>query len=566
MDQGDAQDLMQLARGALGLGKSAKRFPKKETLHYLYSRHINTELPLDELLHREFAAVPGVRAADRRVVRRLHAEEAGAQSRRLRRPPALLGDDARGVARPRRADVRPLRPRARRRVPGHQPAAGAHPSRHVRDHRKLTVVGDDAQSIYSFRGAHFRNILDFPRQYPGTTLVTLAQNYRSTQPILALSNILISRAEERFTKDLWTAREGRREALARHGEGRGAADAVRRGPRAPAARRRDAAARDGRALPRGLHVGRSRDRAHQPEDPVREVGRPQVPRGGAREGRPRVPARQRQPARRGELVSHPHAHAGHRRRDRARADGLDGGALLGSGRVHAPHRSAEGARRAPLARAAAASAAGRRQWRRRRRRCPRRERHHGGARALRRHPQGEVRPARSPPGRPRSARTIAAGYPSRGASSPRSRSIRRRARRISPAAASRSRDALVLSTVHSAKGKEWKAVFLIWAVDGWFPSSRAADDPDALEEERRLMYVALTRAKTSWPSSIRCRSYGSRRGADYSIDQLSRFLDRGVRATMQRVVVEEPGDVPPPEAPAGPAIDLRAIMRGRFGK
>ena len=53
MDQGDAEDLMQLARGAMGLGKSLKRFPKKETLHWLYSRHINTELPLDELLHRD---------------------------------------------------------------------------------------------------------------------------------------------------------------------------------------------------------------------------------------------------------------------------------------------------------------------------------------------------------------------------------------------------------------------------------------------------------------------------------------------------------------------------------
>src|SRR5206468_8927486 len=75
-------------------------------------------------------------------------------------------------------------------------------------HRRLTVVGDDAQSIYAFRGAHFRNILDFPRQFPGATMVTLAQNYRSTEPILALSNIVISRAEERFTKDLWTTRQG----------------------------------------------------------------------------------------------------------------------------------------------------------------------------------------------------------------------------------------------------------------------------------------------------------------------------------------------------------------------
>jgi DNA helicase II / ATP-dependent DNA helicase PcrA len=129
-------------------------------------------------------------------------------------------------------------------------------------------------------------------------------------------------------------------------------------------------------------------------------------------------------------------------------------------------------------------------------------------------------------------------------------------------------DCLVLSTVHSAKGKEWKAVFLIWAVDGWFPSSRAVEDPDELEEERRLMYVALTRAKDELAVVYPMQVYGSRRGSDYSIDQLSRFLDRGVRGTMQRIVVEEPGEPPAPAPiPAGqPAIDLRAIMRGRFGK
>jgi DNA helicase-2/ATP-dependent DNA helicase PcrA len=125
-------------------------------------------------------------------------------------------------------------------------------------------------------------------------------------------------------------------------------------------------------------------------------------------------------------------------------------------------------------------------------------------------------------------------------------------------------DALVLSTVHSAKGKEWKAVFLIWAVDGWFPASRSIEDPDELEEERRLMYVALTRAKDELAIIYPMQVYGSRRGADYSFDQLSRFLDRGVRATMQRVVVEEPGDAPPPSATTAPVVDLRALVKARF--
>ena len=108
-------------------------------------------------------------------------------------------------------------------------------------------------------------------------------------------------------------------------------------------------------------------------------------------------------------------------------------------------------------------------------------------------------------------------------------------------------------------------MFVIWAVDGWFPSSRAVEDPDELEEERRLMYVALTRAKDELAIIYPMQVYGSRRGAEYSFDQLSRFLDRGVRATMQRVVVEEPGEAPAAPQTQAPEIDLRALMRGRFG-
>ena len=72
----------------------------------------------------------------------------------------------------------------------------------------LTVVGDDAQSIYSFRAATVRNILDFPQQFPGTTVIPLEQNYRSTQPILAATNQVIALSTERHEKELWSARTG----------------------------------------------------------------------------------------------------------------------------------------------------------------------------------------------------------------------------------------------------------------------------------------------------------------------------------------------------------------------
>jgi DNA helicase-2/ATP-dependent DNA helicase PcrA len=74
-------------------------------------------------------------------------------------------------------------------------------------HENICVVGDDAQSIYSFRAATIRNILDFPTHFPGTEIVTLEENYRSTKPILAASNAVMEQASERYTKELWSQRQ-----------------------------------------------------------------------------------------------------------------------------------------------------------------------------------------------------------------------------------------------------------------------------------------------------------------------------------------------------------------------
>jgi DNA helicase-2/ATP-dependent DNA helicase PcrA len=75
------------------------------------------------------------------------------------------------------------------------------------------VVGDDAQSIYSFRAADIHNILEFPKQFPGTKQVTLEQNYRSCRPILDATNHIIALASERYSKDLWSTREGEQKPL-----------------------------------------------------------------------------------------------------------------------------------------------------------------------------------------------------------------------------------------------------------------------------------------------------------------------------------------------------------------
>jgi DNA helicase II / ATP-dependent DNA helicase PcrA len=77
------------------------------------------------------------------------------------------------------------------------------------EHQNIMVVGDDSQSIYSFRGADFRNIMDFPQLFPGTRVITLEENYRSVEPILALTNQLIDQAIEKYPKTLFSKRTGR---------------------------------------------------------------------------------------------------------------------------------------------------------------------------------------------------------------------------------------------------------------------------------------------------------------------------------------------------------------------
>jgi len=162
--------------------------------------------------------------------------------------------------------------------------------------------------------------------------------------------------------------------------------------------------------------------------------------------------------------------------------------------------------------------------------------------------------------------TIAAGYPSRSAFLAAIALEPPQGTQDLAGSSTEEQDTLVLSTVHSAKGKEWDAVFVIWAVDGWFPLSRSLSDDAELEEERRLMYVAMTRPRKHLMVTYPVNSYSTRRGSDYTIDQLSRFLDRGVRDQMERVVpkFDDAPDAPPDATPAQ-AIDLRALMQKRFG-
>ncbi|HSA57431.1 MAG TPA: 3'-5' exonuclease, partial [Gemmatimonadaceae bacterium] len=160
---------------------------------------------------------------------------------------------------------------------------------------------------------------------------------------------------------------------------------------------------------------------------------------------------------------------------------------------------------------------------------------------------------------------IAAGYPSRGAFlSAIALEPPQGTQDLAGGATGDDQDALILSTAHSAKGKEWDAVFVIWAVDGWFPMARAVNDESELEEERRLMYVAMTRARDHLAVTYPLNAYSTRRSADYTIDQLSRFIDRGVQALMERVVPRFDDEAPPAIEPPVSGLDLRELLRRRF--
>ncbi|HEX3865824.1 MAG TPA: ATP-dependent helicase [Gemmatimonadaceae bacterium] len=569
MDQGDAEDLVQLARNALGFGKHEKRFPKKETLHYIYSRFLNTERPVETIVEQEFPQFVEFRAemlqifgeyTNRKAERNLvdYDDLLFFWAQMLEQSPALA-DRIAGrydhVLVDEYQDTNVLQARILRGM--------------CRTHRNITVVGDDAQSIYSFRGASFRNILDFPKQFADTAIVALEQNYRSTQPILDVTNTLISRALERFTKQLWTLRTGtdapwlvtaRDEQqqtrfvvdriLELHEEGvplHEMAVLVRAGYMSAdleielTNRKIPFEKWGGLKFLEAAHVKDVLAFLRVLENPRDEVSwyrilmlMPGIGDVTARAMMESMAERSWDANAFSHFAPPPKARDAHRElsallKTLRRARDADGS------------HAREGAVGEDI----------------------------DAIRALYDSILGE----RYDRSEPRMAdldqlRVIAAGYPSRAAFLA--------ALALEPPSSTQDLaggsdsddDALVISTAHSAKGKEWDAVFVIWAVDGWFPSSRSLEDEDQLEEERRLMYVALTRAKNHLAVTYPLNVYATRRGADYSIDQLSRFIDRGVREKMQRVV---PQDSANSQAPAiaptnqSPHIDLRSLLRGRFG-
>lgn len=205
-DRGDSEDLMGMVRHEIGLSNTEKRFPLKGTCLSIYSRVVNSRAPLDQVLQSTF---PWCSEWEGQLKTLFGAYVDAKQEQNVLDYDDLLlfwaemaGDPVLGpelgalfdhVLVDEYQDTNRLQASI---LTGMKPGGEG-----------VMVVGDDAQSIYAFRGATIRNILDFPSEFTcPAQVITLERNYRSTQPILDASNAVIAGALERHAKSLWTDR------------------------------------------------------------------------------------------------------------------------------------------------------------------------------------------------------------------------------------------------------------------------------------------------------------------------------------------------------------------------
>jgi ATP-dependent DNA helicase UvrD/PcrA len=522
IDQTDTATLFGRLRAERGFGSTGKRFPKKETIAAIYSRTINARAPLGDIVEQWYPWVSEHRDA--------LAELFTAYTERKRRThvldyddlllywEALLGSSAAGQVRGAFDHILVDEYQDTNRSQARILAGMAN--------RNITVVGDDAQSIYSFRGATIENILSFCDDFPGTTVVKLEQNYRSTPQVLAAANRVIGASKAVFPKELWSARRsGPRPALVTCVDEAVQADFV--ADRVLELREQGVALRDQAVLFRtghhsaGLEIELSR----------RNI--PFVKFGGLRF---LEAAHVKDVVSLLRILDNPSDELAWDRVLQmlpgvgpatavAITDRLDD--APGDDRLRAfldlsLPVAADTAEYLALLRACLADCAGvdgdepgpAQQIERLSDFCAAVfERNYDDA-AVRLTDLGQLAAlATEHPDRssflieltldPPVSTTDLAGPPHL------------------------DEDYLVLSTIHSAKGGEWTAVFVIHAADGNIPSDMALNEPGGLEEERRLLYVALTRARDVLTVTVPQRFYHHRfsGSGSHSYALPSRFLE-----------------------------------------
>ncbi len=404
-------------------------------------------------------------------------------------------------------------------------------------HQNVMAVGDDAQSIYSFRGANFRNIMDFPQIFPGTRVLKLEQNYRSLQGILDLANHVIARAPEHYTKVLAATRPGDFHPIL-----------VR--ARDEHMQSRFVAQRILELREQGVELGeiavlfRSSFHSFDLELELQRRDIPFIKRGGFKFIETAhikdVLAHLRVIANPADSVSWLRVlmlvpGVGHRR-----AEGMIESIVASSD----PERALSAmVQKTPASRNTAAAAGIARL----------------AATLAELRSQAAARPAHQIAQvleyyLPLMRESYPDDFPRRERDLEHFQAITSRFRSLETmlaemaleppgdsldgvlASAPDDEGYVTLSTIHSAKGLEWRAVFLIWAAEGRFPAALNTS-PDEIEEERRLMYVASTRARDElyavYPINIFDRAMG------YVIGRQSRFLEDITPDVLPTAALEE---------------------------
>lgn len=208
LDQGDSEDVINLIRGQLNLSRHKKRFPNKQTIFKVLSLSVNTGRSIEEILENEyphfaeytdkFLDFHKIYSSYKKqnnlldyddlliYLRNFLRELSPAAKSLLNTIKFIMVDEYQDTNKLQSEIIEAL----------------------AQVHQNIMVVGDDSQSIYAFRGANFKNIMDFPKLFKDVKLITLEENYRSTQEILNFSNHIIEHASEKYPKQLFTRKIG----------------------------------------------------------------------------------------------------------------------------------------------------------------------------------------------------------------------------------------------------------------------------------------------------------------------------------------------------------------------
>lgn len=203
IDRSDAEDVVNHIRGKI-IDKKEKRFPKKSTILDIYSKTINKDIPLDAIVKKEYKQFE--HCTEKLI------EIANAYNNYKKERSMLDYDDLLLYLKALLMSNEEVRKQISLKykyvlIDEYQDTNSIQ-AQIVRliasEHNNVTAVGDDSQSIYSFRGANFKNILEFPNLYEGCKIVTLEQNYRSSQNILDFANKILEQAKEKYSKELFS--------------------------------------------------------------------------------------------------------------------------------------------------------------------------------------------------------------------------------------------------------------------------------------------------------------------------------------------------------------------------